>query len=106
MIRRPPRSTLFPYTTLFRSAWRAWRESGGAEPALLAGHTLGEYTALVVAGAISFPDCLPLVSLRGRAMQEAVPPGTGAMAAILCIDDEAGKSACSRAAQCEVSGAA
>src|SRR5881396_1752517 len=53
-------------------AWRAWRESGGADPALLAGHSLGEYTALVVAGAISFADCLPLVRLRGRAMQEAV----------------------------------
>jgi [acyl-carrier-protein] S-malonyltransferase len=48
-------------------AWRAWRESGGAEPALLAGHSLGEYTALVAAGAISFADCLPLVRLRGRA---------------------------------------
>jgi len=83
-------------------AWRAWRESGGAEPALLAGHSLGEYTALVVAGAISFADCLPLVRLRGRAMQEAVPQGTGAMAAILGLDDEAVKSACAEAAQGEV----
>jgi len=79
-------------------AWRAWCESGGAEPALLAGHSLGEYTALVVAGAISFADCLPLVRLRGRAMQEAVPHGTGAMAAILGLDDDAVKSACAEAA--------
>src|SRR5258708_19962075 len=63
-------------------AWRAWRESGGADPVLLAGHSLGEYTALVVAGAISFADCLPLVRLRGRAMQEAGPQGPGAMAAL------------------------
>ena len=83
-------------------AWRAWRESGGAEPEVLAGHSLGEYTALVVAGAISFADCLPLVRLRGRAMQEAVPQGTGAMAAILGLDDEAVKSACAEAAQGDV----
>jgi [acyl-carrier-protein] S-malonyltransferase len=83
-------------------AWRAWRESGGAEPALLAGHSLGEYTALVVAGAISFTDCLPLVRLRGRAMQEAVPQGTGAMAAILGLDDEAVKAACAEAAEGDV----
>jgi len=83
-------------------AWRAWRESGGAEPVLLAGHSLGEYTALVVAGAISFADCLPLVRLRGRAMQEAVPQGTGAMAAILGLDDEEVKSACAEAAEGDV----
>ena len=83
-------------------AWRAWRESGGAEPALLAGHSLGEYTALVVAGAISFADCLPLVRLRGRAMQEAVPQGAGAMAAILGLDDDAVRSACAEAAEGDV----
>ena len=83
-------------------AWRAWKESGGADPALLAGHSLGEYTALVVAGAISFADCLPLVRLRGRAMQEAVPQGAGAMAAILGLDDEAVRSACAEAAQGDV----
>ena len=83
-------------------AWRAWRELGGGEPALLAGHSLGEYTALVVAGAISFADCLPLVRLRGRAMQEAVPHGKGAMAAVLGLDDEAVKSACAEAAGGEV----
>src|SRR2546430_9668849 len=64
-------------------AWRAWRGSGGAHPALLAGHSLGEDTALVVAGAISLPHCLPLVPLRGPAMQEAVPPGAAALAATL-----------------------
>jgi len=83
-------------------AWRAWRELGGAEPALLAGHSLGEYTALVVAGAISFADCLPLVRLRALAMQQAVPQGTGAMAAILGLDDEAVRSACAEAAEGDV----
>lgn len=83
-------------------AWRAWRELGGAEPDLLAGHSLGEYTALVVAGAISFADCLPLVRLRGRAMQEAVPAGQGAMAAILGLDDAGVRDACAEAAQGEV----
>jgi [acyl-carrier-protein] S-malonyltransferase len=83
-------------------AWRAWRESGGADPALLAGHSLGEYTALVVADAISFADCLPLVRLRGRAMQEAVPQGAGAMAAILGLDDDAVRSACAEAAEGDV----
>ena len=83
-------------------AWRAWRELGGGEPALVAGHSLGEYTALVAAGAISFSDCLPLVRLRGQAMQEAVPPGKGAMAAILGLDAEAVNSACMEAAQGEV----
>ncbi len=83
-------------------AWRAWRELGGAGPALLAGHSLGEYTALVAANAISFSDCLPLVRLRGQAMQEAVPQGTGAMAAILGLEDEAVSAACAEAAQGEV----
>lgn len=83
-------------------AWRAWRELGGAEPMLLAGHSLGEYTALVAANAISFSDCLPLVRLRGQAMQEAVPRGAGAMAAILGLEDEAVTSACAEAAQGEV----
>lgn len=83
-------------------AWRAWRELGGADPMVLAGHSLGEYTALVAAGAISFGDCLPLVRLRGQAMQEAVPRGQGAMAAILGLDDAAVRGACSDAAQGEV----
>ena len=83
-------------------AWRAWRGLGGVEPALLAGHSLGEYTALVAANAISFSDCLPLVRLRGQAMQEAAPQGTGAMAAILGLEDEAVSAACAEAAQGEV----
>jgi [acyl-carrier-protein] S-malonyltransferase len=75
-------------------AWRLWRELGGAEPALLAGHSLGEYTALVAAGAISFSDVLPLVRLRAQAMQEAVPQGVGAMAAILGLKDDDVRAAC------------
>jgi [acyl-carrier-protein] S-malonyltransferase len=61
--------------------YRAWREAGGAEPALVAGHSLGEYSALVVSGVLAFRDALPLVRLRAQAMQEAVPAGAGAMAA-------------------------
>jgi [acyl-carrier-protein] S-malonyltransferase len=83
-------------------AWRLWRDSGGAEPSLLAGHSLGEYTALVAAEAVSFSDCLPLVRLRARAMQEAVPQGKGAMAAILGLDDETVRAACAEAAGNEV----
>jgi len=81
--------------------WRAWRESKGVDPIVLAGHSLGEYSALVAAGAISLADCLLLVSLRGRAMQEAVPRGQGAMAAILGLDDAAVREACAEAAQGE-----
>lgn len=76
------------------AAFRLWKELGGAEPSVVAGHSLGEYTALVVAGSIRFADCLPLVRLRGQAMQEAVPAGQGAMAAILGMDDEAVVAAC------------
>ncbi|HUL93739.1 MAG TPA: ACP S-malonyltransferase [Burkholderiales bacterium] len=83
-------------------AWRLWRDLGGAEPSLLAGHSLGEYTALVAAGAISLADCLPLVRLRAQAMQEAVPQGKGAMAAILGLDDEAVRAVCAEAAAGEV----
>jgi [acyl-carrier-protein] S-malonyltransferase len=81
------------------AVYRAWREAGGAEPGLVAGHSLGEYTALVVAGVISFRDAVPLVRFRAQAMQEAVPLGTGAMAAILGLDDNAVRAACSEAAQ-------
>src|SRR5690606_30662504 len=84
------------------AVYRGWRAMGGPEPAMVAGHSLGEYTALVVAGVISFADCLPLVRLRARAMQEAVPEGTGAMAAVLGLDDEAVRAACAEAAQGEV----
>jgi len=79
-------------------AWRLWHELGGAEPSLVAGHSLGEYTALVAAGAISFADCLPLVRLRAQAMQEAVPHGVGAMAAILGLEDQKVRDACAQSA--------
>lgn len=82
--------------------WRAWRDLHGLEPMVLAGHSLGEYTALVAAGAISFSDCLPLVRLRAQAMQEAVPKGQGGMAAVLGLDDAAVREACAEAAQGEV----
>jgi [acyl-carrier-protein] S-malonyltransferase len=84
------------------AAYRAWRALGGPAPEIVAGHSLGEYTALVAAGSIEFPDCLPLVRFRAQAMQEAVPEGQGAMAAILNLDDDAVRAACSEAAQNEV----
>ncbi len=84
------------------AAYRAWIELGGQEPAMVAGHSLGEYTALVAAGALRFADALPLVRLRAQAMQEAVPQGTGAMAAILGLEDDAVRAACAEAAQGEV----
>jgi [acyl-carrier-protein] S-malonyltransferase len=76
------------------AAYRAWRSLGGPAPDVVAGHSLGEYTALVAAQAISFSDCLPLVRFRARSMQEAVPEGRGAMAAILMLDDDAVRAAC------------
>jgi [acyl-carrier-protein] S-malonyltransferase len=79
------------------TAYRAWIASGGPRPEMLAGHSLGEYTALVAAGALSFADCLPLVRFRAQAMQEAVPEGQGAMAAILSLDDELVRQACAAA---------
>ena len=78
-------------------AYRAWLALGGAQPEMVAGHSLGEYTALVAAGALSFRDCLPLVRFRAQAMQEAVPEGEGAMAAILNLDDELVRAACADA---------
>ncbi len=80
------------------ACYRAWRAEGGAEPAALAGHSLGEYAALVAAGAITLADALPLVRFRAQAMQEAVPVGAGAMAAILGLDAPAVIEGCSRAA--------
>jgi len=80
------------------AAYRAWRAEGGAAPAAVAGHSLGEYTALVAAGVLTLADALPLVRLRARAMQEAVPVGTGAMAAILGLDAEAVRAGCAQAA--------
>jgi len=84
------------------AVYRAWREAGGAQPVVVAGHSLGEYTALVVAGVVSFRDALPLVRFRAQAMQDAVPLGAGAMAAILGLEDDAVRAACSEAAQGEV----
>jgi [acyl-carrier-protein] S-malonyltransferase len=84
------------------AAYCAWRALGGAEPDMVAGHSLGEYTALTAASALSFRDCLPLVRYRAQAMQEAVPEGQGAMAAILNLDDAAVRAACAESAQGEV----
>ena len=80
------------------ACWRAWLAEGGAQPQALAGHSLGEYTALVAAGALTLADALPLVRLRAQAMQEAVPVGTGAMAAILGLDAQAVREGCAEAA--------
>ena len=82
--------------------WRVWQEAGGAQPAWLAGHSLGEFTALVCAQALAFADALNLVAQRGRFMQEAVPPGAGAMAAILGLADDQVAAACAEAAQDQV----
>ena len=76
------------------AVWRVWRAGGGAEPALLAGHSLGEYAALVAAEALDFGDALRLVELRGELMQNAVPAGEGAMAAIIGLDDAAVEKIC------------
>ena len=79
------------------ACYLAWREAGGQAASIVAGHSLGEYTALVAAGAIDLRDAVALVRLRARAMQEAVPVGTGAMAAILGLDDAAVVRACEQA---------
>jgi len=84
------------------AVWRLWLGQGGRQPALLAGHSLGEYSALVAAGVIDFKDAIPLVRLRAAAMQQAVPVGTGAMAAILGLDNAGIAAACAEAAQGEV----
>jgi [acyl-carrier-protein] S-malonyltransferase len=80
------------------AAWRAWLAEGGARPVAMAGHSLGEYSALVAAGALSLADALPLVRLRAQAMQQAVPVGQGAMAAILGLDAAAVADGCAQAA--------
>lgn len=74
--------------------YRAWRSAGGPEPAMVAGHSLGEYTALVAAGALAFDDALQLVRFRAQVMQAAVPEGAGGMAAILGLDDKAMGAIC------------
>ena len=78
--------------------YRAWLAAGGLAPKVLAGHSLGEYSALVAAGVISFKDAVPLVRFRAEAMQSAVPVGTGGMAAILGLDDESVIKLCAEAA--------
>jgi len=82
--------------------WRAWRAAGGPPPSVVAGHSLGEYAALVAAGALQLRDAVPLVRFRAEAMQEAVAPGIGAMAAIMGGDDDAIIAACREAAQGEI----
>ncbi len=82
--------------------YRAWIAAGGAVPALVAGHSLGEYSALVAAGVIAFRDAVPMVRFRAQAMQEAVPVGQGGMAAILGLSDDDVRAACADAAQSEI----
>ncbi|KAG0193165.1 hypothetical protein DFQ28_006173 [Apophysomyces sp. BC1034] len=82
--------------------YRAWQQAGGAVPAIVAGHSLGEYTALVAAGAIAFRDALPLVRFRAQAMQQAVPVGDGGMAALLGLDDDVVRDACVQASDAGV----
>jgi [acyl-carrier-protein] S-malonyltransferase len=84
------------------ATWRAWLQHGGARPSAMAGHSLGEDTALVCSGAIDFRDAVDLVRFRGQIMQEAVPLGTGAMAAVLGLDDAEVAAACTDAEQGEV----
>jgi len=84
------------------ATWRTWQARGGALPALVSGHSLGEFTALVCAGALDFAPAIALVRCRGELMQAAVPAGSGAMAAILGLDDAAVEAACREAAQGEV----
>jgi len=84
------------------AVYRAWLAAGGAKPSVMAGHSLGEYTALVAAGALAFADAVPLVRFRAQAMQDAVPAGVGAMAAIMGGDDDAVAAACAEACQGQV----
>lgn len=84
------------------AVYRAWQSLNGPVPQLLAGHSLGEYTALVVGGAISFADALPLVRYRAECMQQAVPEGVGGIAAILGLDDDTVRAVCAEGAQGEV----
>jgi [acyl-carrier-protein] S-malonyltransferase len=84
------------------ATWRAWQQHTDKRPSLMAGHSLGEYAALVAAGALSFEDALPLVRYRAEVMQNAVAEGVGAMAAILGLDDDAVRSVCDEASQGQV----
>ena len=82
--------------------WRAWRAANGPMPRVMAGHSLGEYAALTAAGSLSLDDAVRLVRIRADAMQAAVPVGTGAMAAVLGLEDDAVRAACAEAAQGQV----
>ncbi len=82
--------------------WCVWQEQGGEQPAVLAGHSLGEYSALVCAGVIDFKEAVKLVELRGQLMQEAVPAGVGAMSAIIGLDNDSIAKACEDAAQDQI----
>jgi [acyl-carrier-protein] S-malonyltransferase len=84
------------------AVYRAWQSQHGATPSMMAGHSLGEYTALVAAGALSFADALPLVRYRAQCMQQAVPEGVGGIAAILGLDDDTVRAVCAEGAQGEV----
>lgn len=84
------------------AVWRVWQQQGGAQPAFVAGHSLGEWSALVCAGVVGFADAVKLVQQRGKFMQEAVPAGQGAMAAIIGLDDQLIIEACKKAEQGEV----
>lgn len=84
------------------AVYRAWQARHGATPSIMAGHSLGEYTAMVASGALSFADALPLVRYRAQCMQQAVPEGVGGIAAILGLDDDAVRAVCAEGAQGEV----
>lgn len=84
------------------AVWRVWQKQGGPQPVLMAGHSLGEYTALACAGAMEFKESVKLVADRGRFMQEAVPAGQGGMAAILGLEDNQVRALCEQAAQGDV----
>ena len=84
------------------ATWRAWQQAGGAMPSVMAGHSLGEYTALVAAGTLTYQDALPLVRYRAEVMQGAVAEDVGAMAAVLGLDDDTVRAVCAEAAQGEV----
>ena len=84
------------------AVFRAWQSQNGAKPSLMAGHSLGEYTALVAAGALSFSDALPLVRFRAQCMQQAVPEGVGGIAAILGLSDDDVRAVCAEGARGEV----
>jgi [acyl-carrier-protein] S-malonyltransferase len=84
------------------AVYRAWQSQHGAKPAIVAGHSLGEYTAVVASGALNFADALPLVRYRAQCMQQAVPEGVGAIAAILGLDDDLVRAVCVEGAQGEV----